>query len=160
MVEMGAPIPGALDPAMAANMLSAGFGSDQPTSLEEQGVRAPQFPLRAAILDAVCMKAVEEALHCPTFLIGFFGAGDGGGMRMTADARAALMQRLSGQALPGPPAMAGAGAALPGPPPGMIPAAGMQQVRAQGWGAELIPARNMAQGNLPSGHMLCGRADI
>lgn len=84
MVEMGPPIPGALDPAMAANMLSAGFGSDQPTSLEEQG--------------------------------------DGGGMRMTADARAALMQRLSGQALPGPPAV---GQALPGPPPGMVPA--MQQ---------------------------------
>lgn len=51
------------------------------------------------------------------------GAGDGGGMRMTADARATLMQRLSGQALPGPPAFPGA---LPGPPPGMVPA---QQAR-------------------------------
>ena len=36
-VEMGPPIPGALEPALAANMLSAGF-ADQPTSLEEQGV--------------------------------------------------------------------------------------------------------------------------
>lgn len=44
MVEMGPPIPGALDPAMAANMLSAGFGSEQPTSLEEQGEGAIQCP--------------------------------------------------------------------------------------------------------------------
>ena len=51
-------------------------------------------------------------------------AGDGGGMRMTADARAALMQRLSGQALPAPPPMGGISQALPGPPgmPGAAPA--------------------------------------
>ena len=48
-------------------------------------------------------------------------AGDGGGMHMTADARAALMQRLSGQALPAPPPMG----RLPGPPGvvGFTPAA-------------------------------------
>ena len=43
-VEMGPPIPGALDPALAANMLSAGF-ADQPTSLEEQGVHRTLDPL-------------------------------------------------------------------------------------------------------------------
>lgn len=47
MVEMGAPIPGALDPAMAASMLSAGFGSDQPSSLEEQGDAATRPGLQA-----------------------------------------------------------------------------------------------------------------
>ena len=38
-VEMGPVLPGVVDPAMAASMLSAGFGAEQPGRLDDQGAR-------------------------------------------------------------------------------------------------------------------------
>ena len=51
-------------------------------------------------------------------------AEDGGGLRMSADARALLMQRLAGESLPAPPPLPGTA----GAPAGLTPP---QQVRSQ-----------------------------
>ena len=52
-------------------------------------------------------------------------AEDGGGLRMSADARALLMQRLAGESLPAPPPLPGTA----GAPGGVTPP---QQVRNKG----------------------------
>ena len=57
-------LPGTVDPALAASMISAGFGADQPGRLDDQG--APQFVLAYFQLrtEPVCRQLYGHVAVC------------------------------------------------------------------------------------------------
>ena len=68
----------------------------------------------------VCRDRVSYFSVCFCLVVRFVNhvrrtvAEDGGGLRMSADARALLMQRLAGESLPAPPPLPGSAGGAPG----------------------------------------------